>query len=498
MQVKTMKKRPLFPVLVILLLSLAAAPLQAGEVRYVFLFIGDGLGLPQRTAAEQYKGQKLLMNELPAQGLTGTEAADRFITGSAAAATAMASGFKTNIGVVGMDSELQPLKTVAEMARDKGLKVGIVSSVSLDQATPAAFYAHVPKRWHYYDIGLALTESGFDYFGGGGFKDPDNSSGNSENFRGNVLELARDNGYTLINSREEFLALESGAGRVLAMHPRLDAAKTLPFALDAGSRDISLAEFTAKGIELLDNEQGFFLMVEAGKIDWACHANDARTAVQETLALDQAVKEAYDFYQQHPEETLIVVTGDHECGGLSLGFAGTGYATNLEILKNQNVSYQKFTNEILAGFKKKNPQPAFAKVKPLISRHIGLKFEADPPDPLALANHELIRIIRAFERSLSNDPVVRSKDPEPYLLYGGEDPLTVTLTRILNQKAGLAWTTFKHTGGPVITSAVGPGAEGFNGAYANTAIALKIISAMGLVAKSRDGERPEEAQAPGR
>ncbi|MCF8038982.1 MAG: alkaline phosphatase, partial [Desulfohalobiaceae bacterium] len=127
-----------------------------------------------------------------------------------------------------------------------------------------------------------------------------------------------------------------------------------------------------------------------------------------------------------------------------------------------------------------NRQPAFAKVKPLISRHFGLKFEADPPDPMALASHELIRIIRAFERSLNGDPVVRSKDPELYLLYGGEDPLTVTLTRILNQKAGLAWTTFKHTGGPVVTSALGPGSDGFNGAYANNAIALKIMAALGF------------------
>lgn len=480
MQIKSKQTWLLSPAFFLLFMLLAAVPLQAGEARYVFLFIGDGLGLPQRTAAEQYKGNKLLMHTFPAQGLTHTEAANRFITGSAAAATAMASGQKTDIGVVGMDPELQPLKTLAEMARDKGMKVGIVSSVSLDHATPAAFYAHVPKRWQYYDIGLALAESGFDYFAGGGFMDPENSSGSSENFRGNVLELAQENGYTLIGSRNEFLALESGAGKVLAVQPGLTQAKALPFALDAGSQDISLAEFTGKGIELLDNEQGFFLMVESGKIDWACHANDARTAVQETLALDQAVKEAYDFYKQHPEKTLIVVSGDHECGGLSLGFAGTGYATNLEILKNQNVSYQKFTDQILAGFKEKNPQPAFAKVKPLINAHFGLQFEADPLDPMALTSHELIRIIRAFERSLSNDPVVRSKDPELYLLYGGEDPLTVTLTRILNQKAGLAWTTFKHTGGSVVTSALGPGSDKFNGAYANTAIALKIMSAMGF------------------
>ncbi len=226
----------------------------------------------------------------------------------------------------------------------------------------------------------------------------------------------------------------------------------------------------------LKNDSEFCPQITQIHSDWSCHANDARTAAQETLAFDQAVKEAYDFYKQHPEDTLIAVSGDHECGGLSLGFADTGYATNLEILKNQNVSYQKFTNEIPAGFKGKNRQPAFAKVKPLISRHFGLKFEAEPLNHLALTSHELIRIIRAFERSLKGDPVVRSKDPKLSILYGGKEPLP----RILNQKAGPAWTTFKHTGGPVLTSAVGPGSDKFNGAYANTAIALKIMAAMGL------------------
>jgi alkaline phosphatase len=136
--------------------------------KYLFLFVGDGMGISQRVAAGQFAGKPLLMDTFPSHGLTSTHAANRFITGSAAAATALACGEKTNVGVLGLDSNLKPLKTIAEMARDRGMKVGIVTTVSLDNATPAGFYAHVASRNSYYDIALALARSDFHYFAGGG------------------------------------------------------------------------------------------------------------------------------------------------------------------------------------------------------------------------------------------------------------------------------------------------------------------------------------------
>ena len=471
-----------------LLLLWSATPLAAKEAKYVFLLIGDGMGIPQRMAAEQYSGRKMAMDTLPAQGITTTHAADRFITGSAASATAMASGLKTNIGVVGMDPQLRPVKTLAEMAGDKGMKVGIVSSVSIDHATPAAFYAHVPKRGQYYDIAVALASSGFEYFGGGGLKDPANKRNNSEDFQGNALELAQKNGYTVISSKEDFQALDCSVGKVLAYNAWLQNSGALPYDMDTRDQDISLAEFTRKGIELLDNDAGFFLMVEAGKIDWACHANDGKAAIQDTLAFDRVVQTALDFYEQHPEDTLIVVTGDHECGGLTLGFAGTKYATNFEVLGQQNISFRKFTDEILAGFKEKNEEATFGAMKPLITKYFGLKFDAEPGDPLGLKSHEVVKIMQAFERSLSGE-AEKASDPETYLLYGGYDPLAVTLTHILNQKGGMAWTSYKHTGVPVTTSAVGVASARFNGAYDNTDIALKIMEAMGLEARVHYAEQ---------
>jgi len=448
----------------------------AKNAKYVFLFIGDGMGMPQRTAAEQYTGKKLLINSFPVQGITTTHAADRFITGSAASATAMASGTKTNIGVIGMDAALRPVKTLAEMAKERGMKVGIVSSVSIDHATPAAFYAHVPKRSQYYDIDVALAGSGFDYFGGGGLKDVTNKKNNSENFVGNAMDLIKKNGYKVVTDKTQFMALTAADGKILAYNDWLQDSGALPYDIDTRRQDISLKDFTAKGIELLENDKGFFMMVEAGKIDWACHANDATASIKDTLAFDDAVNEAYKFYKKHPEETLIIASGDHECGGLTLGYAGTKYATNFEILGKQNVSFKKFTDEVLSKFKKGEDQ-SFNAMKPIITRHFGLMF--DGKGPLALQAHEINALEAAFARSMKGDKE-KSKNPETYVLYGGYEPLSMSITHILNQKAGLAWTSYKHTGVPVATSAVGVGAELFNGYYDNVDIATKTMGVMGI------------------
>ena len=459
----------------------------AQDARYVFLFIGDGMGIAQRAGAARFSGAELRMDRLPVQGVTTTHAADRFITDSAAAGTALACGRKTKVGMIGMDSEGRRVRSIAETARDKGFKVGIISSVSIDHSTPAAFYAHVGNRKQFYDIEVALAESGFDFFGGGGVVDPENSRGRSISFRGNALELIKKNGYRLITDKKDFLELGPGCGNVYARNARLQAHQALPYAIDSRPEDISLGEFTAKAIELLEGEDGFFLMVEGGKIDWGCHANDAVTTFTETLALDAAIDEAYAFYQHHPSDTLIVVTADHECGGLSLGYAGTRYASNYGILRNQKVSFQKFYDEVVCPLK--HGDSGWETVRSSITKDFGLKFSGDSKaDPLVVNDHEEKQIKKAFELSRQGKGK-KGKKRLNYLRYGGEDPLTVTLTHILNHKAGLAWASYKHTAVPVITSAIGAGSRDFSGYYDNTDIAGKIMEAMGIessTARSKD------------
>jgi alkaline phosphatase len=450
--------------------------------KYVFLFIGDGMGIPQRTAAENYVKKRLLIDTFPAQGITTTFAADRFITGSAASATALSAGTKTNIGMIGMMPDQKPVKTIAEMARDNGQKVGVISSVSIDHATPAAFYAHVAKRSQYYDIDVALAESGFDFFGGGGIKDPTNKKENAQAFKGDALELIKKAGYRVVDTKKAFMALKPGDGKVLAYNSWLQDGMALPYVMDMGAEDVTLPEYTAKAIEMLENPKGFFLMVEGGKIDWACHANDAAAAIRNTLSFDKAVKQAVDFAKVHADETLIVVTGDHECGGLTLGWAGTKYATDFDILSNQKVSFQKFSDEILKTYKERNAGAAFDTITPLITSHFGLKFAGDSKtDPMVLKEHEIAQLEAAYVQSIASDEE-KSMGADS-AAYGGYDPLTVALTHMLNNKAGLGWTTFKHTGVPVSTSAFGVGAEIFNGYYDNTEVALKMMAIMGLTPK---------------
>ena len=459
------------------------------QAKYVFFFIGDGLGIPQRTAAEAYTGERLVSDKMPAQGITTTYAADRFITGSAASATALGCGQKTNIGMIGMAPDMTPVKNLAELAKEQGKKVAVISSVSIDHATPAAFYAHVKKRSMYHEIDHALANSDFDFYGGGGLKDPQGKrklkSDPNAKVLGDAYKAAEKNGFKVVKDKAAFQKLTPADGKILAVNAWLQDSGAMPYQIDTRpEKDINLAEFTEKAIELLDNPKGFFMMVEGGKIDWACHANDAKSAIDDTLVFDRSVQKALDFAAKHPDETLIVVTGDHECGGLTLGFAGTKYATNFDILKPQNVSFQKFTDDVLKPYLAKcDKSCSFEDVKPMITESFGLKFTGyDEKDPMTLKTYQAEALEDAFKRSLAGDEE-GSKNHITKLLYGGYEPLTVAVTHLLNNMAGLAWTSYKHTGVPVSTSAEGVGAQAFSGYYDNTDVAKKIMNAMGMEPK---------------
>ena len=461
-------------VLVVALLSPVCA---AQTPKYVFLFIGDGTGLPQRMATELIVkgegGEGLLINHLPAFGVTTTRSYNSLITDSSSAGTAISTGTKTIDGYVGVDHEFKPLETIAEMAKKKEMKVGIVTSVSMDHATPAAFYAHQESRNMFYEIALDLAKSGFDYFGGGALVDPEGKK--SKNPGKNAYDIIKEAGYSIFIGREEFGKITKDAGKVYAYNDRLDSSQALPYSIDMKPEDITLAEFTQKGIDLLDNPKGFFMMVEGGKVDWTCHANDAGTAVKEVIAFNEAVKVAYAFYEAHPQDTLIVVTGDHETGGLTIGFAGTMYDSYFELLKPQKISYDEFAKTVLKPYKEANAGKAnFDDMIPLMKEYFGLEVEGEGRQ--VLKDYELEQLKEAFVQSMSGVKI----GEEEYLLYGSYDPFTVTLTHILDRKAGLGWTTFSHTGLPVATSAVGVQHEQFYGFYDNTDIAKKLISIIGL------------------
>jgi alkaline phosphatase len=456
--------------------------------KYIFLFIGDGMSFAQVNAAQIYKSslaqdemtmETLNFADFPVTGMMTTYDATSFCPDSASAGTALSCGIKTQSGVLGLaaDKETQP-KNIVELLKEDGRKIGIVSTVAANHATPAAFYAHVPSRGDYYDIAMQMAESGVDYFGGGSLIDPAGSDGDQED----AFEVLKQNGYNVADTKEEIMALGGGSGKAYAVSPVLQGSTAMPYSLDMEEGDLSLADFVSKGIDVLDNENGFFMVCESGMIDWACHANDAMTAIAETLVLEDAVEAALGFAKEHPRETLIVVTADHETGGMAIGYAATGYDTNFSILEGQTLSYTAF-NTVFSEMKKSDSPLMMSDVLPVVKQYFGLIAPDDPDAALArnadrvLTAYEYEKLTAALSESLGNGD---AGEDELKLLYGGYEPLTVTLTHILNNKAGIGWTTYAHTGGLVPVFAYGADADAFSGSYDNTDIFAKLVSICGL------------------
>ncbi|MDB8574003.1 alkaline phosphatase [Turicibacter sanguinis] len=453
--------------------------------KYVFMFIGDGMSQVQVNAAQVYTGNdgegEITTNNLnftafPTVGLVTTHNSTSFVPDSASTATALSSGVKTHSGVIGLEAnKTKVTESITEKLKLAGKKIGIVTTVTINHATPAAYYAHVPSRGDYYEIATQLATSNFDYFGGGSIAQP---TGKNEDER-NVYEIIEENGYQVAKTKEDILALDSSSGKVYAQSPVLQDSGAMPYAIDAKEDDLMLADFVEKGIKVLDNEQGFFMMVESGKVDWACHANDAMTAIAEVLAFEDVVQVAIDFANEHPEETLILVTGDHETGGMSIGYAKTGYHTAFELLKAQKMSYVAF-DELIKDLKASNPNLTFEDVYPIIKENFGLISSEDEEAThgekalFVMSDDELKKLKAGFEESMKNKDD-RDQTEEAQILYGGYDPLSVSLTHLLNNKAGIGWTSYAHTGAPVAIYARGVGAELFSGFYDNVDVFHKLV-----------------------
>lgn len=450
--------------------------------KYVFLFIGDGMSYPQFASASDYLGHlkeegKLVRSEnldfmnFPVAGSATTFDSTSFCPDSASTATSISTGFKTHSGVINMDiSKTVKYETISEkLKKQLKYKIGIVSSVSINHATPASFYAHQASRNNYYDIGLELAASNFDYFGGGGFLQLTGKDNDKES----LIDVAAKAGYKVATTKADILNL-NGSQKALAIAPDVDGSMALPYEIDRAEGALSLADYTRKGIDVLYNETGFFMMVEGGKIDWACHANDAMTTIQDTIAFTDAVNEAIEFQKKHPADTLILVTGDHETGGLTIGYAATGYSTCLDILSEQTMSYEVFDNKVATWREKKVP---FSTAMDTVATDFGLVTAANKAnaasDKLVLTENEAKRLQDAYNLSMQASKE-RTLDESEKVLYGSYEPFSVTLTHLLNNKAGIGWTSYSHTGVPVAVFAQGVGETVFNGYYDNTDIFLKL------------------------
>ena len=479
--------------------ALAATSQALTAPKYVFLFIGDGMSYPQIQSTSDYLGaladedywqaqpslddnggavldgpEYLNFMNFEGVGSAVTYDSNSFAPDSASTATSLSTGHKTYSGSINVDETgTVEYETIAEQLKaQKGYEIGVITSVNLNHATPAAFYAHQASRNDYYDIGLELVDSGFEYFAGGGLLDPDGAEGDQEN----LYDLAEQAGYNVVTTQAE--AEKVTAGPVVIIDEHLADSDAMAYELDRTDDMWALSDYVAKGIEVLSqDEDGFFMMCEGGKIDWACHANDAGSTIHDTVALADAVQVAIDFAAEHPEETLILVTGDHETGGLTIGFAGTDYDTYLDLLESQKISYAKFDSDYVAKYKEN--KTSFEDVLVDIEALFGLKTEGEEGDKLVLTDYELEQLRAAYEKSI-NGTAASQYEQEEYVLYGTYEPLSVTITHIINNKSGISFTSYSHTGLPVAVLAHGLNAEVFSGYYDNTQVYYKLADMLGV------------------
>lgn len=285
------------------------------------------MGFNHVSLTEYYQGytedvfdsRPLSFTMFPVLGQAVTHSESNLITDSAAAGTALSTGSKTNNGMLCMASDsATALESIAYKIHDAGYKVGISSTVGLNHATPAAFYGHNIDRGNYYDIAAEIPATGFEFFAGCGLIESNGKDGDKPS----AYNAIEDSGYTIAEGMDGYYTSKDGAEKMMLLQKDGRLKTELPYAIDRTGDDMSQADLVRASIDFLYEEDGpgFFIMSEAGRIDWASHGNDTKTAILETLSLAEAVAVAVSFYNEHPDETLIIVTADHETGGLTLAW----------------------------------------------------------------------------------------------------------------------------------------------------------------------------------
>ena len=439
------------------------------RAKYVFYFIADGMGINQMNGAEVFLAEKngkigveqLNFSKFPVASFATTYSKYNSVTCSAAAGTALATGSKTKNGIVGMDSLAKnPLYSVAVKAKRANKKVGIITSVSIDHATPASFYAHQKSRGMLYEIATDLPKTGFDLYGGAGFLQENHKKDSS---CANIYDILKDSGYVVLRGLAEFEAKLGKANKAVLMQESNEDPQSLSYAIDRDPSDLSLAQLTREAIDFLnaDNTEGFFLMVEGGKIDWAAHDNDAATTFHEVIDMAEAIQQAIDFYKEYPDETLIIVTADHETGGMALG-VGT-YSLNFKALQHQKVSLGQLTEKIKQLRKDQKNKVSWEDIQALLAVNMGFW------DSVKLTKEQEAKLKIVYTESFQGKDVTLEKR-----LYSSSEPLARESIEIMNRIASVSWASGGHSASLVPVFAIGVGAELFQGRMDNTDIPKKI------------------------
>jgi len=274
------------------------------QPKNIILMIGDGMGLVQVYSAMTANRGHLYIENFKNCGFSKTYSSDNYTTDSGAGGTALSSGVKTYNGAIGVDSDKKSVPNIRELAEKKGLKTGLISTSSITHATPASFIAHVDSRSSYEDIALELTKTNIDVFIGGGIKNFETRKDGR-----NLSKELRDKGYQVLYNINDIRKVKTGklAGLTAPEHN-----KPMP------ERGDMLVPATQTALNILSQgSKGFFLMIEGSEIDFIAHENKTPGVVLETLDFDRAIGAALKFAASDGE-TLVIVTADHETGGMTI------------------------------------------------------------------------------------------------------------------------------------------------------------------------------------
>ena len=456
---------------IILFLATLVASIAFGATpKYIFYFIGDGMGMAPVMAAVAYNravyGQPNLplMMTFPVAGQVSTYSASSPVTDSAAAGTALATGKKTANGMLGVTPDTVAVVSIASVLKDNGYGVGLVTNVAPDDATPGAFYAHVANRGMRPEVDRDFASSGFDFLAG--------SALNGLKKKGkptDVLDIYREKGIRVINGYDEYLADKPAGGRVVLLDRNPFQDGNTGYMIDSIPGMITLEQMTGACLAHLKtvSPDKLFMMVEGGNIDHALHGNDGATAISEIFNFNNALRIAYDFMLQHPDETLIVVTADHDTGGMSTGCEATGYNAHFDLYTNQKVSKEMFSDickKVIAA----DSAYTWDDMKAYLENNFGLW------KGVKLSDKETEQL-----QSLFTEVFERGHGEDKKGLYNNFNAFADKVFNVMSAKAGAGWTTPNHTGNPVPVYAVGPGSEIFGCFQDNTEIPRKIARLAG-------------------
>ena len=453
-------------VILVISFALASSSQAQTKLKYVFYFIGDGMGLAQIQLAEYYLQEitpslpgvvakpRLLMNKMPVAGVITTHSADSLVTDSAAAGTALATGVKTNNHIISLDPKGKKLITLVEALQEIRWKTGIVTTTRITHATPAVFVSHVPHRDEEQEIANQISKAKVDFLAGGGLANFVPQNGKIKSKRkddADLIKVMAQQGYEIFSGEENGTRFLSTDFAKISKTLALFASSHLPYEIDrlrTKSQVPALSQIVERAINSLSyGNRPFFLMVEGGRIDHACHSNDVAAMIQEVLSFDQALAQAYDFYLQHPKETLILVLADHETGGLGLGI-GKEYLLAPSTLRPIAGSI----DELVKDFDFNRQEVFFQQLS----------------SPYGLANLAANEKVMLEQSLQATKLAVQNK--EDYKM----SPAQVAISQIIAQRAKINWTTFVHTAMPIPLSAVGINAEKFGGHHDNTEVAKML------------------------